>query len=106
MYKFVRKLALPATLILALTACASFGDRDLPRCSGHDRRPLNSDLWGWETSSPASGEDVAPAVPAVLGYAPVRAQRPPGTEVIEATIPEEPPGWNVAASKEPCVEVQ
>lgn len=36
--------------VLVLSGCASLGLNlnDLPSCSGHDRRPLNADLWDWQ----------------------------------------------------------
>lgn len=77
-----------------LAGCASIENRGLPKCSGNDRRPLNSDLW-------ASG-DGAPAAPAtVMQFGPITMPRPDSALGAVSGVNE--PEWNIAASEQACV---
>lgn len=99
MFRLVRALAMPATLSVVLSACASLDTRGLPRCSSLDRRPLNSDLWSWEASSPTAR---AEAGALVANYLPTPEGRPAAVKAIVEHTSAEEPRWDIGASEEEC----
>lgn len=97
MFRVLRSLVLPATVLLVLSGCASIQSRDLPKCSGNDRRPMNADLWNWDSTTPDDAGGL------MKPYAPIPSAKPAGVQAIEAMNNDGEPRWNVAASEEPCV---
>lgn len=85
------RLALPVMVTLGLSACTTIEERDLPKCSGSERRPLNADLWN---SSAPPAEEVGAVV---KSYYPDEKNVSGGAEAIEDAT-----RWNVAASEKPC----
>lgn len=98
---------------LMLSGCASLGLNlsDLPTCSGHDRRPLNADLWDWQgEGSERTGIVRAPNMS--TSSAPVsRAPDADGAMVGSSTTPiayaaaqtvNKQSWWNILASEKPC----
>lgn len=49
----VLRIIVTFILLMPMASCITpIEQRDLPKCSGHDRRPLNSDLWNWSKDDP------------------------------------------------------
>ena len=93
----VRVLTLSATLSVALSACASIETKDLPKCSGQDRRPLNGDLWQWNETQPSAPLEGEP-----LRFA-AASRRPASMDVISGVVARGgAPRWNIAASEQDC----
>lgn len=101
MLKLTRALAASALMTLTLSACASIETRGLPKCSGHDRRPLNADLWAWEQSQPRARSD-SRQQGRPLGYAPTANPRPDALDAITNLASVDRPRWNIAASDASC----
>lgn len=101
MLKLSRALAASALMTLALSACASIETRDLPKCSGHDRRPLNADLWTWEHSQPRAPSDTHRSDPS-MGFAPTEKPQPAALDRINNLASVDEPRWDMAASEASC----
>lgn len=98
MLKFFRALTASATMILALSACATIETKGLPKCSGHDRRPLNADLWAWQETAPE--DPPAESAPALKYSAEPGEVQSAALVAIETATSK--PRWNIAASEKPC----
>lgn len=101
MPKLSRALAASALMTLTLSACASIETRSVPKCSGHDRRPLNADLWAWQDTQPSTRED-ADQPDLAMRYTPMRKQAPDALHGINELASVDQPRWDIAASEASC----
>ena len=93
---------------LILNGCASLQieNRGLPKCSGNERRPLNADLWDWQ--SKAVEDTGIIRVPRAAPIEPSTYQDPKAAPIPlgpdKAALPDalETGNWNIAASYETC----
>jgi len=94
-----RTAIISVSLCLALGACASIETRGLAKCSGKDRRPLNSDLWQWYEQQPASGsqEAIQP-----LQFVQTNFSSPAATAIDQAISQDRKSRWNIEKSLEKC----
>lgn len=68
-----------AAIMLSSCGALHIENRGLPKCSGLDRRPLNGDLWDWESKKNQQ------------------------TGIVRSSfIREQKPRWNIAASEQSC----
>lgn len=104
-----------ASLVVVATGlggCASvMGPTPAPSCDGGARRPLNRSMWDWEGTRPVA--PVASAITPAPSQAPISAPAASGEPVVrkgETGTPERIgairswrlPGFDVAASLQPC----
>jgi len=87
-----------ALILLTLSACATVETKGLPKCSGHDRRPLNADLWNWKEAKPGErGPQVQP-----LNFSLSPAQTPSTAAIEHVVVLDDQPRWNSVQSLRPC----
>ncbi|SDF74708.1 hypothetical protein SAMN05216337_107115 [Bradyrhizobium brasilense] len=101
--RIFRALALAGVAGSILTGCSSIATDGLPRCSGVERRPLNSDLWEWQQSPPAAAiaPSDAPPSPKALGFAEEQPASPIAESLLVAAVA---PRWDIEASYRRCAE--
>jgi len=86
-------------LCLALGGCATIETRGLAKCSGKDRRPLNSDLWQWYEQQPVAAAQDANQP---LQFVQTNFSSPAENAIDQAMTQDKNSSWNIKKSLEQC----